>query len=190
MTLKILIIILASYLIGCFCTAYYYGVMFKNKDIRNFGSGNLGALNSGRVLGKSSFIIVLSIDFLKGFMVMIIGRCFSLTDTSLFIIMFAVIMGHMFPIQLKFKGGKGIATFMGVLTSYNYLFAIIILITFIAIYCVIRKFTISGLISIIFFPVIIFIIGYPSKNTEAFVMLIFTLMIILKHKKNILNIIK
>ncbi|MDU1320568.1 MAG: glycerol-3-phosphate acyltransferase [Clostridium botulinum] len=190
MTLKFLIIILASYFIGCFCTAYYYGIMFKNKDIRNFGSGNLGALNSWRVLGKGSFIIVLSIDFLKGFMVIIIGRFFSLSNTSLFIIMFAVIMGHMFPVQLKFKGGKGIATFMGALTAYNYLFTIIIIITFMPIYCIMRKFTISGLISIIFFPVLIFIIGYPSKNTEAFVMLIFTVIIILKHKKNILNIIK
>lgn len=187
MNLKLLIITIISYLVGCFCGAYYYGTIFRNTDIRNFGSGNLGALNSGRVLGSSSFIIVLTIDFLKGIIVIIIGRFFGLSNISLLITMFAVIIGHMFPIQLRFKGGKGIATFMGALTSYNYLFTLIIFITFIPIYIITRKFTISGLISVIFFPFLIFTIGYPSRGREAFAMLIFASIIILKHTKNIFH---
>lgn len=164
MYLKLMIITLSSYFIGCFCGAYYYGTIFKNKDIRDFGSGNLGALNSGRVLGSGGFAIVLIIDLLKGMIVVIIGRHFDLSSASLLIAMFAVVIGHMFPIQLKFKGGKGIATFMGALTAYNYLYALIIIVTFIPIYIVIRRFTISGLISIVFLPLIIFIIGFPRQR--------------------------
>ncbi|MCR1975359.1 glycerol-3-phosphate acyltransferase [Clostridium sporogenes] len=186
MILKLLIIILSSYFIGCFCGAYYYGTIFKDKDIRNFGSGNLGALNSKRVLGNISFIIVLSIDFFKGFTTIIIGRGLGLTNTYVLIIMFAVIIGHIFPIQLKFKGGKGVATFIGALTSYNYLFVLIIFLTFIPVYLITRKFTLSGLISIMFFSFLLFIINGPSKYSENFPMMIIIFIIILKHSENII----
>lgn len=187
MNYKFIIITLTSYFIGCFCGAYYYGTIFNKKDIRNFGSGNLGALNSGRVLGTGSFFVVLFIDFLKGVIVVITGRYFGLSNTALLVVMFSVVLGHMFPIQLNFKGGKGIATFMGALTTYNYLYTLIIFITFIPIYIITRKFTVSGLISIIFLPFIIFIINYPKNFVEAFAMLAFATIIILKHRKNIVH---
>lgn len=185
MNFKIIIFTLTAYFLGCFCGAYYYGTIFKNKDIRNLGSGNLGALNSGRVLGAGSFIVVFLIDFFKGVIVVIIGRYLGLSNTVLLIAMFAVVIGHMFPIQLNFKGGKGIATFIGVLIAYNYLYTLIIVITFIPIYIIIRKFTISGLISIISLPLIIFIIDYPARVRDGFVLLAFAFIIILRHKKNI-----
>lgn len=187
MNLKLMIFIVISYLIGCFCAAYYYGIIFKNTDIREHGSGNLGAMNSGRVLGKGSFVVVLLIDFFKGMIVVLLGRAFSFNNADILIFMFAVVIGHIFPIQLKFKGGKGIATFMGALTAYNYLFTLIVVIIFIPIYIISRKFTISGLIAILFLPFIIFISNYHTNGSEALRILPFVFIIILKHKQNILS---
>lgn len=76
--LKYVCLIIVSYVLGCFCGAYYYGTIFLKKDIRIFGSGNLGALNSGRVLGKKAFVIVLFIDILKGILAVEIGQVFFL----------------------------------------------------------------------------------------------------------------
>ena len=178
-----MVITLISYLIGCFSGAYYYGTLFRNKDLRKYGSGNLGALNSGRVLGKQGFIVVLLIDSLKGVLVVALGRYFGLSNTGLIIAMLAVILGHIFPLQLNFKGGKGVATFVGTVTAYNYLFTIIMGITFIPIFIIIRRFTISGLISILLFPLIILFLGYPGS--EVFAMLLFAAIIILGHRENI-----
>lgn len=192
MNFKYIIIILASYFIGCFCGAYYYGAIFKKKDLRNFGSRNLGALNSGRVLGYGSFFIVLFIDFFKGVIVILMGKYFGLNYIYLLAVMFSVVLGHMFPIQLCFKGGKGIAVFMGALSAYNYLYALFIIAAFIPIFFIIKRFTISGLISIIILPFIIFInnfarnLNYSKGLKESIAMLVFAALIIYKHKDNIL----
>lgn len=190
MYLKLIIISLMSYFIGCFCGAYYYGIIFKNIDIRNYGSGNLGALNSGRVLGTMSFVVVLFIDSFKGIFVVMIGRYFNLGDTALLLPIFAVIIGHIFPMQLKFKGGKGIAVFLGALAGYNYLYLIIIVVAFIPIYIIMRNFTISGLVSIAILPVVTLIVGYSSTALESFALMSFATIIIIKHKVNILRYMK
>lgn len=174
---------LVAYLMGCFCGAYYYGIIFKKTDLRNFGSGSLGALNAGRVLGKKDFMIVLGIDFLKGAMVVFFARQFGLRDAGLLLAMLAVVLGHIFPVQLGFKGGKGIATFFGVLAAYDAFLITIIILSFILVFFVLRQFTVSGLISIVLLPLFMAFLGYPRK--EILVILLFLLIILPAHKENI-----
>lgn len=176
-----------SYFIGCFCTAYYYGMIIKGIDLRKFGSGNLGATNSGRVLGRRSFIIVLAFDFFKGFLVVMIGKVFNFGENIIIIAMYSVVIGHIFPIQLKFKGGKGVATFLGILTSYNYFYSIILILIFIPLYCTNKKFTKSGIMSMVLLPIIAIFIKYPFGLGDIIKIFPLICIIIIKHKENILG---
>lgn len=176
-----------SYFIGCCCAAYYYGMLTKGIDLRGFGSGNLGATNSGRFLGRKGFIIVLAFDFFKGFIVVLLGKIFKFGDNIIMIAMYSVVIGHIFPIQLKFKGGKGVATFSGILTAYNYFYSIILILTFMPLYFTNKKFTKSGLISIGLLPIIIIFSKYPFGVSDGLKILPMICIIIIKHKENILS---
>ncbi|MCA9405449.1 MAG: glycerol-3-phosphate 1-O-acyltransferase PlsY [Candidatus Omnitrophica bacterium] len=111
------IAIILSYLLGSIPTAYIYGRVYKGIDIREHGSGNVGATNVFRVLGKGPGIIVLLIDILKGVLAVAgVSTVLSLADILHYILLgFAVVAGHNWTIFLKFKGGKGVATSLGVL---------------------------------------------------------------------------
>ena len=108
---------LLAYLIGSIPVAYIFGRVLKGLDIREHGSGNMGATNAFRVLGKGPGTIVLILDIVKGVIpVTLLANAFGLTDPlSLVIIAVAVVAGHNWPVFLGFKGGKGMATSLGVL---------------------------------------------------------------------------
>lgn len=106
-----------SYLLGAIPTAYIFGRVLKNLDIREHGSGNVGATNTFRVLGKGPGICVLAIDILKGVLAVVLtGRLFGISGTGPLILLgLAAVAGHNWTVFLRFKGGKGIATSFGVL---------------------------------------------------------------------------
>ena len=109
--------VVLAYLIGSIPVAYIFGRLLKNLDIREHGSGNMGATNAFRVLGKGPGTIVLILDILKGIIpVTILANLFGLGDAlSLVIISLAAVAGHNWTVFLNFKGGKGMATSLGVL---------------------------------------------------------------------------
>jgi len=108
---------LLAYLIGSIPVAYIFGRLLKNIDIREHGSGNMGATNAFRVLGKGPGVVVLILDIIKGIIpVTVLANAFGLGDAlSLVIIAVAAVAGHNWTIFLGFKGGKGMATSLGVL---------------------------------------------------------------------------
>lgn len=113
----IILAVLLSYIIGSIPTAFIFGKLYKNIDIRQHGSGNVGATNVFRVLGKGPGIIVLLLDIVKGLIVVVfVSQLFGLTSNyNLIVLALSVVAGHNWTIFLKFKGGKGIATSLGVL---------------------------------------------------------------------------
>ncbi|MBF0484738.1 MAG: glycerol-3-phosphate 1-O-acyltransferase PlsY [Candidatus Omnitrophica bacterium] len=115
----IFVALILSYLIGSIPTAYIYGRIYKGIDIRQHGSGNVGATNVFRVLGKIPGSIVLILDILKGVIaVVLLSSIFSLNEIwQLILLSLAAVCGHNWTIFLKFKGGKGIATSLGVLIA-------------------------------------------------------------------------
>jgi len=115
--MNIILGIIVSYLIGSIPTAYIFGRLYKNIDIREHGSGNVGATNVFRVLGKGSGFAVLMLDILKGILaVTVAADIVGLADIFGRIIMaLSVVVGHNWTVFLKFKGGKGVATSLGVL---------------------------------------------------------------------------
>lgn len=108
-----------AYLVGCLSTAYYLLRLRGRGDIREQGSGTAGARNAGRLLGPWAFFTVLVLDAVKGMLPVAAGRGLGLAGTWLGAVAFAVVLGHVFPIQLGFRGGKGIATSLGALLLFE-----------------------------------------------------------------------
>lgn len=120
--LWIILGLITSYLIGSIPTAYLWGRLLKGIDIRSFGSGNVGATNAWRVLGKGPGLAVLSLDIIKGLATVVFlgdllaGRVSLFTDETLRVLLgLGCVSGHNWTIFLGFKGGKGIATSLGIL---------------------------------------------------------------------------
>ncbi len=127
--MMIFVLLISAYLLGSIPSGLLIGKVFFNKDIRNFGSGNLGATNSFRVLGKKAGIAVTILDIAKGAIAVLLP-VFLGTDVidPIYLGILAVI-GHVFPIFAGFRGGKAVATSCGVILAYNpYLFLLIIVV--------------------------------------------------------------
>jgi glycerol-3-phosphate acyltransferase PlsY len=108
-----------AYMLGCFATGYYLVRQRLGEDIRELGSGSVGARNVGRVLGKTGFLITLLCDFGKGGLAVWIARHFTTDERIVALAMVAVVLGHICPVQLRFHGGKGMATSLGALLVFN-----------------------------------------------------------------------
>lgn len=118
LTVKVILILLGGYLLGSIPSGVWIGKLFYKKDIRNFGSGNMGTTNAFRVLGKRAGIVVFLMDMLKGSaavaLAIILHAPFNPLLTGI-----AAIIGHVFPLFANFKGGKAVATSAGALLVYN-----------------------------------------------------------------------
>ena len=131
--MKLEIIILISYLLGSIPFGFLLTKIFLNKDIRKIGSGNIGATNALRTGNKTLGYATLILDILKAIIPVIFVKIYY--SDYLYISSLCVFLGHVFPIWLKFKGGKGVATYVGILCCINIylgiIFGIVWLITFV-----------------------------------------------------------
>tara|TARA_B110000444_G_scaffold77268_1_gene73042 strand:+ start:35 stop:637 length:603 start_codon:yes stop_codon:yes gene_type:complete len=176
--------IIVFYLIGSIPFALILTKLFGHGDIRNIGSGNVGATNVLRTGNKYLAIAVLCLDILKGLAPFIIIN--SLYDInilhSVFLCHFAI-LGHIFPIWLKFKGGKGVATYIGFLIGFNFLIGVYFLVTWITIALISRYSSLSSLIASLVASLYFFFIN-PNNLVGIFLLYLF-LIISLKHRENI-----
>lgn len=117
--MKYIIVIIVSYLLGCINFGYYYIRALYKRDIRDTGSGATGASNVGRLAGKKGFAVTFAGDFLKGAAAALLGRSINAGYNVCLVGIFAVVAGHVFPLQLGFKGGKGLATAFGALIVHD-----------------------------------------------------------------------
>ena len=158
--------------------------IFGHGDIRNIGSGNVGATNVLRTGNKFLAFLVLCLDVLKGLFPFIILNLYSENISllqTIFLCHFSI-LGHIFPIWLKFKGGKGVATYIGFLFGVNLILALFFLITWLAIALVSKYSSLSSLISTTIAP-IYFII--KSENYIAIFLIYLLAVIVIKHRENI-----
>lgn len=123
--------IILSYLIGSIPSGLIIGKLFKNTDIRNYGSGNLGATNAIRVLGKELGSIVLIMDLLKGGITILLARLVFNTSLDPMVFGIFAVVGHIYPIFAKFRGGKAVATSGGIILFYQPLICLIGILAFI-----------------------------------------------------------
>lgn len=182
--LDILLVILISYAIGNFSTSYILGKLIKKTDIRTKGSGNAGATNALRVFGKKIAIITFLLDALKGVVAVIIGEMILGYTGALIAGVFAVI-GHDFPVALKFKGGKGIATTIGAATFINPIPAIIAIIIGLIIIIKTKYVSLGSVSAISLVPFIALLIVHPFDLKYILFLVALALLAIFRHKSNI-----
>ena len=197
MTLQIILLIILAYLIGSIPTSVWIGKWFYKVDVRTKGSGNAGATNTIRVLGWKAGIPVLLFDVFKGWFAVYMS-IFILTDVYTddqfinikIVLAVAAVIGHIFPVYVRFKGGKGVATLLGVgiaLFSYSVLVAVGV---FVIVLVISRIVSISSIIASIFFPFIVVFI-FNVNNLSLIIMSIAVAVFIpLTHLKNIKRLIK
>jgi acyl phosphate:glycerol-3-phosphate acyltransferase len=148
-----------SYLIGSIMFGFLITKIFYRKDIRVQGSGNVGARNAGRLHGNTAFVLIFLGDALKGVLVILAARYLHFSETIQLVGLALAIMGHIKPITLKFKGGKGISTFIGGIIVFEPLMVPVIILGFSIFYTFIKSFTLAGLGAFLFIPVVLFIIN-------------------------------
>ena len=185
-----LFLISIVYFFGSIPFAYILPKIFGLGDIRNLGSGNVGATNVLRAGNKLLAIIVLAFDIIKGFAPLFILKNYYHNELSEIIILFigsAAILGHIFPIWLKFKGGKGVATYIGFLFAINYIFGIIFIITWLLIAFLKKYSSLASITSLVLLPLFVMLFSYEKQN--IYLLILINLIIISKHYSNIYRLI-
>lgn len=167
MTGKDIICILVAYLLGGICTGYYL-VRFKAKlDIREQGSGGVGARNVGRILGKPGLFITMFVDALKGLVAVVLARKFEVADPAVSLVLVAVIAGHIWPLPLQFRGGRGIATAVGAYLAYDPRLALLLLGITVVLMGFRRGFILSGLGAFLLLPLVAYALKLPGHTVAA-----------------------
>lgn len=184
-------VILGAYLCGSIPTAYIAVYAVKRVDIRQYGSGNVGASNAMRLIGKAWGVGILLFDAIKGLVpVLLVLHVFFNGDSQVqryaLIAALAALVGHVFPVWLAFRGGKGVATGLGVMTALMPLAVAIALPVFILVVAISRYISLGSIVAAALLPGLFFINHQLPADSELFVFVcIACIFVIYKHKSNI-----
>ena len=192
-------IIFTSYLIGSIPFSLILAKVLYKKDLRHLGSGNIGATNVFRNFGSRPGIIAYLFDMFKGFITTYIAYKVYGVDYGNYASI-AVVIGHIFPIWLKFKGGKGVATTLGVITAISWPLSVIIYALWVLIVLLTRTSSIASISSIICAPIFLYIIldgqlnqllplWIPGEPSQIKILTFIAILVVIKHKDNIIRII-
>lgn len=193
MTVTAILALILAYLIGSIPSAVWIGKTFYGIDVREFGSGNAGATNTFRTLGKKAGLIVLTLDIFKGWIAVTMATFISEAPvgTSQFVDLqivlgVAAVVGHIFPVFAGFRGGKGIATLFGVILAAHPLACLLSLGVFVLIFLAFNYVSLGSISAALAFPVIVITVFAESVVPS---MVIFSIMVailvMITHQKNI-----
>ena len=178
--MELILIISCSYLMGSIPFGYLLTKIFLKKDIRDIGSGNIGATNALRTGNKLIGYSTLALDVLKAVLPVIFIK-FNYPE-YIYVSSLSVFIGHVFPLWLKFKGGKGIATYVGILFCINILFGLLFISTWLILYFIFKYSSLSSLLATLSIPA--YILFFLSGHNIIFFLIIFVL-IFYTHKENV-----
>ena len=178
--MELILIISCSYLMGSIPFGYLLTKIFLKKDIRDIGSGNIGATNALRTGNKLIGYSTLTLDVLKAVLPVIFIK-FNYPE-YIFVSSLSVFIGHVFPLWLKFKGGKGVATYVGILFCINILFGLLFISTWLLLYFIFKYSSLSSLLAALIMPA--YILFFLSGQNIIFFLIIFVL-IFYTHKENV-----
>lgn len=193
--LTVLVIILA-YLLGSIPSSVWYGIGYLGIDVRKYGSKNAGATNTFRVLGKRAGTVVMLIDVLKGWtatMLAMLLYYFELIPqdqilTYQFVFGIVAIIGHIFPVYVNFKGGKGVATLLGMVLAIHPELALVCIAIFLLTLIASQYVSLSSILATLAFPVLLLlgVFGSPEISLVIFGFAMFV-MVVITHQKNIVR---
>ena len=178
--MEIFLIGIISYLMGSIPFGFILTKIFLKKDIREIGSGNIGATNALRTGNKIIGYLTLILDILKAVIPVLYVKFFF--QESIYISSLCAFLGHVFPIWLKFRGGKGVATYVGILFSINIYFGVIFLISWAITFLVSKYSSLSSLIASASIPIYLLIL---SRFDQVFFFTTMFILIFFTHRENI-----
>ncbi|MBZ5203008.1 glycerol-3-phosphate acyltransferase [Planomicrobium chinense] len=172
---------IAAYMIGNILTAWWVG-KWKGIDLRKERSGNLGARNAGAVIGKSAFVLTFLGDAAKGAVVVALGHYAGLAEWVVSVGGLSVICGHLFPLWLKGRGGKGIATFIGVSLSLAPFFFLVMFLAFALAFPLLKSATLTMLVS---YAAFICALAFTDGWMDYWPLIVAVILILIKHQADI-----
>ena len=189
--LRILLIVLA-YLLGSIPTSVWVGKWFHGKDVRDYGSGNAGATNTIRVLGWKAGIPVLIVDMFKGWLVVHLAYItyFYVPKSDDFItyqlvLGTAAMVGHIFPVYVGFRGGKGVATLFGIILALNPVSTAVCIGIFLVIIFLTKYVSLGSIIAGFSFPFVLILIFHTTTPSLMIFSLAVAILLLFTHQKNI-----
>jgi glycerol-3-phosphate acyltransferase PlsY len=193
--LLISITTIVAYLLGSIPTAVWYGQGFFGIDIRQHGSGNAGATNTFRVLGKRAGTIVMLVDVLKGYTAAIMANLLwyldiiTQTEIMTFEIVFGLVavIGHLYPIFADFKGGKGVASLLGMVLAIHPEMALLCIGIFLLVVIASQYVSLGSILAALAFPILLLLQVFGQKESPLLIVFGFVvfLMVVFTHQKNI-----
>lgn len=177
-----------SYLLGAIPSGYIFFFISEKKDIRNFGSQATGATNVFRLKGWKYGLPVLLIDFLKGFLPVFLALNIFQDRPLALICAFLVVVGHCFPVYIKFKGGKGIATAFGACVALAFVPSLLSLVIFLTTVGISRYVSLGSLLAALSYPLLI--LAFNRELEIAYTTFALFLLIVLTHRGNIKRLFK
>jgi glycerol-3-phosphate acyltransferase PlsY len=177
------LVMLVGYALGCFTSGYYLVRWRTGEDIRLLGSGSVGATNVGRVLGKPGFLLTVLCDFCKGLLAVWLAQYLRLNPTGTVLAMVAVALGHIWPVQLWFHGGKGVATSLGAVLMFDHFIAATFAVLFLVLFAATRSYVLAGLFAFAITPLVLFLLDFPLAS--VFGLSALALLVLIAHRKNI-----
>ena len=178
--MELFLSIIISYLMGSIPFGLILTKIFLKKDIRDIGSGNIGATNVLRTGNKIIGYLTLSLDILKA-VIPVLYIKFNYPEL-VYVSSLSVFIGHVFPLWLKFKGGKGVATYVGILFSINYILGFVFIASWLIIFFILRYSSLGSILATLIIPVFIFF--NPNYENEYFFIIMFIL-ILFTHRENV-----
>lgn len=175
-------LLIFSYLIGSIPSGLIFSKILNKGDIRKSGSGNIGATNALRVGGKLLGALTLIFDLLKGLIVIIIAKLLGVEFIGIY--GFTCILGHIFPIWLKFKGGKGVATIFGIVLGMHVVIGLVMILLWIIVFKASKTSSLASLSSII---ISIVILSFGEHYINSIFIILSLFLIVYKHKENIIR---
>lgn len=177
-----LVIILISYGLGCLSTAYYLVRWRTGQDIRTLGSGTAGARNVGRILGKSGFALTFAGDLVKGSLAVGLARWLDLPSLGIVAALLSVVAGHLWPVQLGGKGGKGASTALGGVLVINAWLGLAVLALAGVFLALTRSFSRGGMIAMALAPLAAWLLGLDAVLVGGILVLV--ILLLFAHRDN------
>jgi glycerol-3-phosphate acyltransferase PlsY len=187
-----------AYLLGSLPTSVWLGQAYFGIDVRNFGSGNAGATNTFRVLGRKAGIIVMLVDILKGWtatslaLLLYLMNVIPFDDLLMYKLLFGIlsVLGHIFPIYVGFKGGKGVATLLGMVLAIHTEAALLCMVIFFVVLLTSKYVSLGSMIAALAFPILLLL---PRFSPDDPMMIVFGFVmfaiVVITHQKNIVRLI-
>ncbi len=181
-------VVLLAYALGSFSTGYYLLRLRTGQDIRRLGSGTAGSRNVARTVGLAAAAMTLAGDAAKGALAAGAALIFGLESWAVPLVMAAVVAGHIWPVQLGFRGGKGLATVMGAVLVFDYRLVMVAYVVAAITLGLTRQITVGGLVAVLLTPLIAALTGHT--HTDVIGLSLLAALILFSHRENIQSIVK